>query len=304
MQVPDFLVELNENEYVVNLNSPIFMKRFGQASTRGSVRLLDITPRILQKSWIESGSLCDARVVSSARVSYESLDEDKRTALKKSSDKDLLRYLYRHHHETPFEMIDLTWIVEAPLFVARQWFRHRMASYNEVSARYTEVNDEQFFDMQNLRVQSKSSKQSSYGFANEDLQTRFEQFMNTEDKYTQYKALIDEGCAREQLRAGLPQNMMTRFMCKMNLRSFINFYTLRTHETAQEEIRNYANAMGDMIRYICPLTMKAVDNYTINSIILTEDEIIALKNKDINLITNKSEQKEFLTKIEKLGLTF
>ena len=181
----------------------------------------------------------DKSVVRAARVSYgkESKGEE--------ADRKLIQYLMEHNHGTPFEHIVFTFHVRCPIFVARQWFRHRIGSFNEISGRYTEL-ETVFFVPTLFRQNKTSNHQASVegDFTEDEIQS-----MMNEWKYTMevlestYHSLLEKGLAREQARAILPLGTYTEFYWTVNLRSLFNFISLRTAEDAQAEMQEYANAV-------------------------------------------------------------
>ncbi len=199
----------------------------------------------------------DLAIVNAARVSYlgESKGEEK--------DRKLLHYLWKNRHTSPFEMATIKLKIHCPLFVARQWMRHRTFSYNEVSRRYTAENL-QFYSPINWRIQSKDNKQMSTDENIHALDKKlfhYQESMNIGDieeyiindarltrlAVSYYNHLLDLGIAREQARMVLPQSMYTTFIATGNLRNWLHFVELRSHPHAQEEIRLYSDAIRDNI---------------------------------------------------------
>lgn len=191
----------------------------------------------------------DASIVKAARVSYDG-DERERT---EQQDAKLLRYLLKNKHTSPFEHVTLTFHVKAPIFVVRQWMRHRTWSFNEISARYTEV-DQDYYVPDYWREQSSSNKQMSEGsFANAELS---EGYMNALNRcWDVYHSLIDAGVAREMARMILPVSSFTRFYATVDLHNLLHFITLRKHEHSQNEIQEYARAMLDYAIQVAPITV-------------------------------------------------
>lgn len=184
----------------------------------------------------------DLAVVNAARVSY--LGESKGDV----ADKKLLQYLWRNKHTSPFEMATIKLKVHCPLFVRSQWMRHRTFSYNEVSRRYTSENLEFYFPT-DWRTQSNDNKQMSSGVVDDDdwffYNDSLQILVNGAVKF--YNAAIELGIAREQARMALPQNLYTTFIASGNLRNWLHFIELRSHEHAQWEIRMYSDAIRDNI---------------------------------------------------------
>lgn len=193
----------------------------------------------------------DRAVVQAARVSYRS--EGLSTPDK---DEKLIAYLLAHQHGTPFEHAVFKFHVKAPIFVARQWFRHRMGSYNEVSARYTEVKDD-FYIPRRWRAQDTKNKQGSYdaNLAN-DVYTADLQGL-CDDAMVLYRGMIAGGVAKEMARIVLPVNLYTEFYWTLNARSLMHFIGLRSEAHAQWEMRQYSDALWAFFQSKMPWTAAA-----------------------------------------------
>ncbi|MGH9899578.1 MAG: FAD-dependent thymidylate synthase [Pyrinomonadaceae bacterium] len=201
----------------------------------------------------------DGAVVQGARVSFgqESKGEER--------DRKLIDFLMKNEHGTPFEMAIFKFHVKAPIFVARQWFRHRIGSYNEISYRYVEVEDE-FHLPTNLRVQDTRNKQSSIagGFSEEEHEQGRQIIESAyREAHARYKKLLELGVARELARIVLPVGMYTQFYVAYNARSLMNFIRLRTGKGAQAEIRAYAEALGIFFKDRMPWTYDAFERYVL-----------------------------------------
>lgn len=192
----------------------------------------------------------DLSAVNAARVSFGA----HRTEL---DDKDLklLAYLAKERHTSPFEHCSITFRVKVPLFVARQWMRHRTQSYNEISRRYTSV-DVDFFVPSTLRKQHKSNRQASEGVVEDDNLLAEYQY-SVQRAMRSYETLIAEGVCREQARAVLPQAMYTEFYATANLLNWLKFIELRDHEGAQQEIVEAAQGVRSILATLYPHTTKA-----------------------------------------------
>lgn len=198
----------------------------------------------------------DNTVVTSARVSV--LGESKGEEL----DRKLINYMMENRHTSPFEQVEFRFLVSCPLIVARQWMRHRTASYNEVSRRYTSE-EISFYFPETLRLQASSNRQSSYvDYAYKELSDTFINRMKTEAQrdYALYIDMIDAGFAREQARLVLPQSMFVKYYFKIDLHNLFNFIELRSSPHAQYEIQVYANAMAESIKPIIPMSYDAWEN--------------------------------------------
>ena len=197
----------------------------------------------------------DSSIVRSARVSYAN-DGDDRTD---SENARLISYLYRNGHTSPFESVVFTFEVKAPIFVFRQWHRHRTWSYNEVSARYTELPDEFYLpDVENIQGQHASNKQMRTGDSIHGAVDARNAMRNAGIMaFNTYRALLDAGVARELARAVLPVSTYSRMYATVDLHNLFHFLRLRLHEHAQYEIRVYAQAMLELIEPIVPMAVSA-----------------------------------------------
>lgn len=198
-----------------------------------------------------SGS--DVDVVNAARVSFGKVV----TSLSKR-DETLIKYLVEHNHTSPFEHNQLSFRVKCPLFVARQWMRHRMNSYNEISYRYVKSNLE-FYTPPQWRYQSTSNRQASGdAFESEELLAVYKQALTASTNA--YEILLEKGVCRELARGLLPVCTYTEFMFTCNLHSLMHFLKLRLHEGAQYEIRQYALGMLELAKPHFPVSLQAWDD--------------------------------------------
>ena len=194
---------------------------------RGYVQLLDITdPSIIVKA---------------ARMSTT---QDSKGA---EADAKLVQYLAKHKHTSPFEMVSLWWKVKAPIFVARQWMRHRMGSFNEKSLRYIEEDTPEFYQPLQWRYQAKTNRQSSEGAILDDENINDSYYLALTQCVQTYHDLIAQGVAREMARMVLPVSLYTEFMWKTDLHNFMRFVALRSKSNAQWEIQQYSNAMVELV---------------------------------------------------------
>lgn len=205
----------------------------------------------------------DLSVVRSARVSY---DAAWRAGEDETGDAKLIRYLWRNRHTTPFEAVTFTFEVKAPIFVLRQWHRHRMWSYNELSGRYRELSEEFYLpEPQHIGTQSTSSKQARVIGQTEPLAEEYGQLLGQRDwmrnscrmAFGVYKQLLAAGWPRELARSVLPVATYSHMFATVDLLNLFKFLTLRTHEHAQWEIRQYALAMLELIRPHVPVCVQA-----------------------------------------------
>ncbi len=199
----------------------------------------------------------DLSVVRAARVSY---DAAWRAGEDDGSDARLIRYLWKNKHTSPFEAVEFQFEVKAPIFVFRQWHRHRTWSFNELSARYRELPEEFYVPApENIGVQSKDNKQAR------DLERRTETAelaaatirSACEESFKEYRILLTDGVPRELARSVLPVATYSHMFAKVDLRNLLHFLDLRIHPHAQFEIRVYAEAMRELAKAIAPVCMAA-----------------------------------------------
>jgi len=192
----------------------------------------------------------DNAVVQAARVSYGK-------GLKgEEADKKLIGFLLSNRHTTPFEHTSFKFHVKAPIFVARQWFRHRMASYNEISGRYTEMKDE-FYIPETFRAQSKTNKQGSVEGDLNHLWCSNKLKKSCEEAYVVYEGLIKSGVAKEMARMVLPVNIYTEWYWTLNAHALMHFIRLRSDGHAQWEMRQYSDTIFHMWEKVMPWTAEA-----------------------------------------------
>ena len=239
----------------------------------------------------------DADVVQAARVSYGAGTKTP------SDDRGLIRYLMRHRHTTPFEMVEFKFHIRAPIFVARQWLRHRTASVNEMSARYSVV-DTGYFLPETLRTQSSTNKQCS----GQDLDgTEFlllKQKVACDLAFHTYDELLKKGCSRELARTHLPQSTYTEFYWKINLHNLLHFLKLRLHTHAQKEIRDLAEQVATHVKTIVPVTWEAFEDFELGAVTLSRLEVEALRGNSLvhvaPAIPGKGENAEWEDKLLKI----
>lgn len=271
----------------------------------GFVTLVDVMPRISDEPEITT---CDHAIVQAARVSYG--DGTKKI----NEDKGLIRYLMRHRHTTPFEMIEFKFHCAMPIFVAREWIRHRTANVNEISGRYS-VLPNKFYkpEKTNVRRQSTRNKQVSDGNVDSLTAERFLAYLDghCEATYNNYLSFMDEKIGREQARMILPVNLYTEWYWKIDCWNMLHFLSLRCDEHAQQEIREFGEAMLSLVSPLIPWTIQAWNDYhpMRQAMTLTRLEIDAiqqcLKSLGISLppiaTDNKGENAEWQVKASRLG---
>ncbi len=203
----------------------------------------------------------DLSVARAARVSY---DAAWRAGEDEGSDRRLINYLWKNHHTTPFEAVTLTFEIKAPIFVFRQWHRHRTWSYNELSARYRELPGEFYVPSpENIGVQSTNNKQGRLveQWDDEMVARRRAQCASMrkvmERAFDEYRDLLSEGWPRELARSVLPVATYSHMFATANLLNFMKFLTLRCDAHAQYEIRVYAETMRDLARAVAPVCIEA-----------------------------------------------
>ena len=209
----------------------------------------------------------DAAVVQAARVSYGKGTKAVRR------DRGLIRYLMRHRHTTPFEMCELKLHIKLPIFVARQWIRHRTANVNEYSARYS-VLDKEFYlpRPEDLAVQSTDNKQGRGAELTEEQAAEVLRLLrrDAEQTYETYETLMGEfNLARELARIDLPLNAYTQWYWKIDLHNLLHFLSLRMHPHAQYEIRVYADAIAEFVKDWVPLSYEAFSDYRLGGAFLS-----------------------------------
>jgi thymidylate synthase (FAD) len=224
--------------------------------------ILDKEFKVLNKGFVRlvdyMGS--DRRIVQSARVSYGSGEKSP------EEDKKLINYLMKNLHTTPFEKVRFEFHVKAPIFVARQWIRHRMSSTNEISGRYSMMKDEFFVpELEDVRPQSKTNKQGRDEKQElpDSLKWAFVQGLQQgqKDDYDFYEACLREGVAKELARINLPLSLYTEWYWTIDLHNLFHFLRLRVDSHAQKEIRVYGEVIADMVKAVCPVAFEAFEEH-------------------------------------------
>lgn len=195
----------------------------------------------------------DLSIVRSARVSY---DAAWRTGENEGSDKKLLKYLYNNNHSTPFEAVTFTFEVKAPIFVIRQWHRHRTWTYNELSGRYRELPEEFYVpDPENIGKQSVNNKQGRDLSLERDMLIPSIIDHHSRACFESYRTLLSHDVPRELARMILPLNTYTHMFATVNLLNLLKFLDLRCDSHAQYEIRVYADALKELVKNVVPETI-------------------------------------------------
>ncbi len=246
----------------------------------------------------------DQAIVQAARVSYRNDTRDEESTYSMADDRNLIRYMMRHHHGTPFEMCELKFLVRVPMDTWRQWIRHRTANVNETSTRYAPAID----SMEKARVWRSQSTTNKQGSADpllfltdcELLSKREAEFQ--EYAQTIYKQRLAMGVAREQARKDLPLSTYTEAYWKIDLRNLFNFLFLRMDSHAQQEIREYANAIASIVEHLFPIAWEAFVDYRLSAMTLSLTEIEAVQTMSLSHITNKREREECQAKLKRLRI--
>lgn len=217
----------------------------------------------------------DQRIVQSARVSYGAGTKSYR------EDRGLINYLMRNDHTSPFEQVVLTFHTKMPIFVARQWVRHRTARLNEISGRYS-VMEEEFYvpAADKIALQSSDNKQGreSQALDAESASAVAESLRRQQSAaYREYEALLETGLARELARINLPLSLYTQWYWQIDLHNLFRFLALRLDSHAQYEIRAYAEVMMEIARAVCPLATEAFEEHVVGAVRLSRAEYAAVQ---------------------------
>ncbi len=216
----------------------------------------------------------DSRIVQSARVSYGKGTKSVR------EDEALIDYLMRHQHTSPFEQVVLTFHCKMPIFIARQWIRHRAARVNEISGRYSVMEDEFYLPEETaIQYQNKDNRQ---GRDPQEVPAHLRQkVLNILAKgqqvaYDDYQKMLADDIARELARINLPLSLYTQWYWQIDLHNLFHFLELRMDEHAQWEIRQYANVIADITRAVAPLAFRAFETHVVKAVRFSGSEIQAL----------------------------
>jgi len=240
--------------------------------------LLDKEIKVLDRGFIRLVDYMggDDRIVQTARVSYGIGTKTLR------QDAGLIDYLLRHEHTSPFEHVVFEFHCKMPIFVARQWIRHRTARLNEISGRYSVMTDEFYLPPRDqISLQSVDNKQ---GRNPEDvppeLQDKVLELLrkDQESVYKNYEEMIEEDdIARELARINLPLSLYTEWYWQMDLKNMFHFLRLRMDSHAQWEIQEYGRAMAKVVKAVCPLAYESFERHMVNGARFSSDEIAAIK---------------------------
>jgi len=264
--------------------------------------LLDQEIKVLDKGFVRLVDYLggDQRIVQSARVSYGTGTKSFR------QDRGLIHYLMRHLHTSPFEQVILTFHTKMPIFVARQWVRHRMARLNEISGRYSIMKDEFYVpEPEQIRYQSESNKQ---GRSDEcvpfDEAVAIIRQMEEDQRviYSHYEKMLEQNVARELARSNLPLSLYTEWYWQIDLHNLFHFLKLRMDAHAQYEIRVFGEALGQCAKAVAPIAYEAFEEHILNSVMFSRAECAALtallEGKEHALEGRKAS--EFTAKLERM----
>ncbi len=258
----------------------------------------------------------DTSIVQSARVSYG------KGTKKVSTDSGLIKYLMRHRHSTPFEMCEIKYHVKLPIFIARQWIRHRTANVNEYSARYS-ILDKEFYlpSSEHLAAQSKSNRQGRGDLIEGDQAKKILDLLknDAERTYNNYEMMLNErfdgstidenkkGLARELARMNLTLNTYTQWYWKTDLLNLLNFLSLRADNHAQYEIRAYANIMLDTVKKWVPIAYEAFMDYRVGGMEVSAKGKLVIqklvKGEKCDYENSKLSKREWNELMESFGFT-
>jgi thymidylate synthase (FAD) len=270
-EISDMLSDSNEYERQALIAK---LSEQQQVGTDGFVRLVDVMGT-------------DQSIVQAARTSYG------KGTKQVSEDRNLIRYLMRHWHTTPFEMCEIKLHVRVPMDIWRQWVRHRTASVNEYSTRYSEAIDSRNTTLpEEWRLQSKSNKQGSAGLLVGDGAIKPKLLSDLEKSAHEtalraYEGALEAGVAREQARKNLPLSTYTEAYWKVDLHNLFHFLRLRLHPHAQQEIREFAEAIANIVSQLFPIAWEAFEDYRLWSEQFSAQELSWIREAQRSRSTKK-----------------
>jgi thymidylate synthase (FAD) len=239
-------------------------------------KLLDQEIKVLDHGFVRLVDYMggDTRLVQTARVSY---GEGTKTI---RQDAGLIDYLLRHEHTSPFEHVIFELHCKMPIFVARQWIRHRTARLNEISGRYSVMKDEFYLPPRSqISMQSLDNKQGREKEAVPvELQDKVLELLKKDQSasYANYSEILNDGIARELARINLPLSMYTEWYWQMDLKNMLHFLKLRMDSHAQWEIQEYARAIAQIVEAVCPLAYESFERHILRGAKFSSDEIAAI----------------------------
>ncbi len=257
-------------------------------------QLLDKEFKVLDKGFVRLVDYMggDQRIVQSARVSYGKGTKTVR------QDRGLINYLLKHQHTSPFEQVILTFHCKMPIFVARQWVRHRTARINEISGRYSVMEKEFYLPPKDqIRFQNEDNRQ---GRSQEEIPAELQQkvldllLQANEKTYKDYEHLLDDNIARELARINLPLSLYTQWYWQIDLHNLFHFLKLRLDYHAQWEIQEYGKVIAEMTKAVAPMAYEAFEKHIVNAVTFSGEELAALKAK----LSNQDHRLKGLIKTE------
>jgi len=264
--------------------------------------LLDQEIKVLDKGFVRLVDYMggDQRIVQSARVSYGEGTKSVR------QDRALIHYLIKHWHTSPFEQVQLTFHCKMPIFIARQWIRHRTARLNEISGRYSIMKDEFYIPHPDqVAFQSSNNKQGRADSLPFDEAMKIIEQMENDQKeaYSEYTGMIEKGVARELARTNLPVSLYTEWYWQIDLHNLFHFIRLRIDPHAQYEIRVYAEALAKCAQAVAPFAYEAFEEHVLGSVTFSKAECAALSRMLAGGEAGLEERpmKAFMEKVEKLN---
>lgn len=254
---------------------------------RGFVRLYDVSPRI-----VPEGKTMECAIVDSARISYGSSSAQNKSY---QDDARLVSYLIEHQHTSPLETVRFTFHIKCPLFVAVHFLRHRTASVNQISQRYTVVGKDEFYcpsasPLYSIRKQDSKNHQASIQDAtvSEKALNKIKEVESLLGKVQSgYEELLQLGVAREVARFCLPQATYTELYYTMDLNNLMKMLRLRLGAGAQSETTIYAQAMKNLVTPLLPIAMPAFENFVFRALYLAGDEVQALRDRQTSIATSR-----------------
>ncbi len=260
--------------------------------------ILDKEFRVLDKGFVRLVDYLggDSRIVAAARVSYGAGTKTVR------EDKGLINYLMRNDHTSPFEQVILTFHAKMPIFVARQWVRHRTARLNEISGRYSVMEDEFYVPPQEqLRRQSQNNKQArGEEELSVDVQERILELLKKDQSnvYSNYEGMLSDGLARELARINLPLSLYTQWYWQIDLHNLFHFLKLRLDSHAQYEIRAYGEVMATMAKAVAPIAYEAFEEHILYAVKLSRSSREKLQKLLESMDQSSSEVQEAKTLLQ------
>ncbi|HUI92186.1 MAG TPA: FAD-dependent thymidylate synthase [Chitinivibrionales bacterium] len=241
-------------------------------------KILDKKFKVLDKGFVRLVDYLgnDSRIVQAARVSYGKGTKTYR------EDKGLINYLLRNDHTSPFEQVVFTFHVKLPIFVARQWIRHRTARLNEISGRYSVMKNEFYMpSTADIAFQSENNKQGRATTAvpaalRKKVLTILKKYQN--ELYGAYESLLENNIARELARINLPLSLYTEWYWQIDLHNLFRFIMLRLDAHAQMEIRQYAAVLLKIGKKVCPVAFEAFEEHVLNGVRFSKSEMTAVRN--------------------------